>query len=354
MVRTASVLFLLLGLAPALPVAAGNGTDAVPFLKVDTGARSAGMGGAFAAVADDASAVFHNPAGLALADRKEVMVSHAEWLEGIRNESLSYVQPAGAAWSLGAGAAMLFSGDIKRYDRAGAAAGNFTESEGFVSLGAALALGENFSAGAALKKIFQKLDKESASAYAADAGLLYHDEDLRLAFVAQNAGSGLTLYREKFDLPAGYKAAAARRVLGSSWLTVQVTQRPIGGFSASAGAEYRLVLRGDNSVFARAGYASGPGSDAGSGLALGLGLGNSTLKLDYAFTPFGELGNIHRLSLSARFGAGRETPGTRPPAKNDPYERGLPMRVKNKKQPGQRESTQEAPESGGKKSRFTW
>jgi hypothetical protein len=58
-VRRAIVAALLL----ILPAAAQGG-----FLAIEEGARATGMGGAFTAVADDATAVFWNPAGLAFMD----------------------------------------------------------------------------------------------------------------------------------------------------------------------------------------------------------------------------------------------------------------------------------------------
>lgn len=305
MVTRAAVLFLFLGLAPSNPVSAGNGADALPFLKVATGARAAGMGVSFAALADDSSALFQNPAGMTLAERKEVMFSHAEWLEGIRNECLSYVHPTGTAWAYGAGASMLFSGAMTKYDRDGVNTGNFTENEGVFSLGAARALGDSFSGGLAVKSVYQRADKETASAYAVDAGLLYHEEKLRFALVMENAGSKLKLYHDEFSLPLGYKAAAAWRVLDPVWVTAQVTHRPIGGLAFAAGGEYEFVVHGEDAVFVRAGFMSGPGS--GPGIAMGLGMGNRTIKLDYAFTPFGDLGNAHRLSLSVKFGEDKET-----------------------------------------------
>jgi hypothetical protein len=320
MVRRTAALFLTLGLAPLAAALAGTGTDAVPFMKVDTGARAAGMAGAFAAVADDASAVFHNPAGLVLLERSEAMFSHSEWLEGIRNECVSYAHVTGNDWAFGAGASMLFSGSMTKYNRSGASAGSFTENEGFASAAAANRLGENMAAGFALKGIYQKLDQESAAAYAADAGLLYHDYAWRFSLGVENIGSKLKLYREEFDLPAGYKAAAAWRAYEPLWVTAQVTQRPSSGFSASVGTEYGFLVREKDMVYVRAGYLAGPGADAGSGLALGLGLGNSKFKLDYAFTPFGDLGNAHRVSFSLRFGEDRETLRSRD-AGSGPYKK---------------------------------
>ena len=40
------------------------GTTAAQFLKIGVGARAIGMGGAFVAVADDATAIYWNPAGI--------------------------------------------------------------------------------------------------------------------------------------------------------------------------------------------------------------------------------------------------------------------------------------------------
>lgn len=311
MVKRIAAILLIAGAFPVLPVSAGDGTEAVPFMKVDTGARAAAMGGAFAAVADDASAIFHNPAGMAAAGRKELMVSHVEWLEGIRNESLSYVHPAGLNWTFGGGASMLFSGSMAKRDRAGNAIGNFSENEGFFSLGAALILGENFSGGVALKNITQRADKEKATTCSADAGLLYFAPQWRFALAMENLGSGLKLYRQSFDLPLAYKAAAAYRAAGSAWLTAQLTHRPAGGLAGAAGAEYEAAVTERDSVFVRAGYKSGGDEGAGPGIAFGLGIGNPNLKFDYAFTPFGDLGSVHRISLSARFGDAREKARTK-------------------------------------------
>lgn len=48
------------------------------FLKIGAGARAIGMGGAFIAVADDASTAYWNPAGLAYVGSREILFQHSE------------------------------------------------------------------------------------------------------------------------------------------------------------------------------------------------------------------------------------------------------------------------------------
>ena len=58
----------------------------VLFLMITPGARQAAMGEAFVAVANDASAVFWNPAGLAYQQGKEATFMHVNWLPGLTDD----------------------------------------------------------------------------------------------------------------------------------------------------------------------------------------------------------------------------------------------------------------------------
>ena len=69
------------------------GTSSGTFLKIGVGARATALGESFVAVANDPSAIYWNPAGLASLQRQEMMLSHVEWPGDIRYEHLAYVLP---------------------------------------------------------------------------------------------------------------------------------------------------------------------------------------------------------------------------------------------------------------------
>lgn len=69
---------------------------AAEFLKVPVGARALGMGGAFTAVADDATAPWWNPAGMIYLPYREVLPQHAEKFGSLVNHDyLGAVLPLG-------------------------------------------------------------------------------------------------------------------------------------------------------------------------------------------------------------------------------------------------------------------
>jgi hypothetical protein len=62
-------------------------------LKIGIGARAIGLGEAYVAVANDPTAIYWNPAGLASMQRNEVAFSHVEWPADIRYEHIAMVVP---------------------------------------------------------------------------------------------------------------------------------------------------------------------------------------------------------------------------------------------------------------------
>jgi hypothetical protein len=101
---TSKILLSLAAVACVWPAPAGATKFAGAFMADGGGARALGMGSAFVAVADDASAAFFNPAGLVDAPSRELLLMHSERFgDLVDRDYASYVQPlSGEGWASGA------------------------------------------------------------------------------------------------------------------------------------------------------------------------------------------------------------------------------------------------------------
>lgn len=295
----------------------------MPFLKMDAGARGAALSGAYAAAGDDALAVFYNPAGTALTAKKEVLLGHNEWLEGIRNETIAYVQPLGPRLTLFGGINALFSGSMDRYVLPAGAqtperTGTFKVMEGAVSAGLSGRLGPGFYGGAALKALSQQAAGEAELAWAGDAGLLKVFEGWKLGVSASNFGARLKFGSRSFAAPLVIRGGVAVPFLENYLISVEGVKAGSSETAAAVGAEARVRTGPKEYFVMRAGYKTGRSRNAGPGLTAGIGVINRELRVDYAFVPYGDLGDAHRVTVSVRFGAlrpeeARKGYGTLPP-----------------------------------------
>ena len=69
------------------------------------------------------------------------------------------------------------------------------------------------------------------------------------------------------------------------------------------GGEGKLKVTGDMDVFLRAGFNTRSVSELSGtrNISFGAGLRYTDYSLDYAFSPFGDLGAVHRISTSITF-----------------------------------------------------
>ena len=91
------ILILLTGFiqtkAQLFPVLGGQraGISTAQFLKIGVGGRASALGDAFVAIANDASALYWNPAGLSQFQSNEIFFSHNEWVVDINHDFLGAV-----------------------------------------------------------------------------------------------------------------------------------------------------------------------------------------------------------------------------------------------------------------------
>ncbi|PIR15262.1 MAG: hypothetical protein COV48_15350, partial [Elusimicrobia bacterium CG11_big_fil_rev_8_21_14_0_20_64_6] len=108
--------------------------ETASFLDIGVSARALGMGGAYTALADDANAIYWNPAGLARLDKREFTASHAEMFESTRLDFLAYAQPTSQG-TFAAGLTYLSQGKIEGRDGLGRPTAGYDASDAALSLG---------------------------------------------------------------------------------------------------------------------------------------------------------------------------------------------------------------------------
>ena len=288
------------------------GTSSGEFLTIAVSARCAAMGEACSALANDASALYWNPAGLMDVAGRSLVFMHAPYLADTVFDYAAYAQNVPDVGSWGVSVQYMNMGDIAGTNASGQDTGSFRPYDVAVTLGFATYISglnkypeERFVLGAGAKIVSSKITQRD-STIAADAGLLtpyMFDNKFRLSLTVSNMMGSLRYYQESFPLPLTLRAGS-RALIAKSWdftadlVAVQDSYPFIAmgtEIRAQIGKTTRLALRGGFNTRSVSDY------EGFRNVSMGLGLGGSFLTVDYAFTPFGDLGNAQRLSCSLSF-----------------------------------------------------
>ncbi len=300
--KSASWLLLLTALAVAAPRArADGGADALEFLILDGHSRPTALGGAYSALAADASALRYNPAGLARVRSDEASVTHNQYIQGVTHQQVSVAVRQG----FGVEFNYLDFGKIARTtlsrpDGTGERTGlNDTSlAAGYGTAYGPLALG------GALKYFRESIDTLAVSGYAADLGALYTPERvprLNLGASLLNVGPEVRYQSLKQKLPTTLRLGAAYAFdagANGNTVTAEITKQRTDAPLLSLGGETVFA----RSVAFRLGYTMR--NNTGLGLTGGVGWMWERLIIGYAFSPYGDLGLAHRLTLTYRWGDG--------------------------------------------------
>ncbi len=151
----------LIGAGPLASVHAQVGGAAVVFLKIEPDSRAAGMGNAGVALADNASASFWNPAGLAFQQGTELGLTHSNWLPefnaGLFYEYFMAKRHVPGWGTFGGHITYLFLGEHEGRDGQNNPTGTFRSYDLAVGLSYGVKLSETFALGASARFIYSNL-----------------------------------------------------------------------------------------------------------------------------------------------------------------------------------------------------
>jgi hypothetical protein len=330
-----------------------GGVTASPYLNIGVGARPSGMGEAYTAVVDNVDAAWWNPGNLVKVENPQFAFMHNQNYGDTSYEYLAVGFPAQQLgidiWgTIGITALLVRVGDVEitKEDMDGTYSEGYEDYKKYSGVqyqgagGAVIGLSYSwqaakmFSIGATLKIINQKIANEQGWIPAIDVGILSNTnlKGFDVGIVFQNVTfMQMSQIKEAPDapLPLNLKFGICYKfprlftsesdprdkfVFGLDGIySIQPANMP---FKLQTGIEYSFNVSGIN-FSPRVGYRfNGQDfiSDLGglAGLTTGFGISKNftgvDVALDYAFIPYGILGQSHRIGLTINVGEPTATP----------------------------------------------
>lgn len=200
------VIATVLALCVTSPAQAQPGQAAVPFLRIAPDSRSAGMGNTGVALADNANAMFWNPAGLGYQSDTQLGLTHANWLPefnaGLFYEYLVGTYHVEGAGTFGGHVTFLNLGESERRVGPGpeGLVGEFRSYDLALGGSYGVKLLERFSIGTGIRAIYSNLaptteNVESGTAFSAafDLAGLYRSRPMSIASTDVTVSAGFNL-----------------------------------------------------------------------------------------------------------------------------------------------------------------
>ncbi|NQT35310.1 PorV/PorQ family protein, partial [bacterium] len=212
--RGASVLSALILLPLVAFGQAKVGTAGLQFLKIGASARAVGMGEAFTAVSDDASALYYNPAGLIQLTKPEATFTMINYPAGIKLIQIGGVMPVpNISGVVGIQMTSLFTDKMDETTPAQpyGTGRTFTVSDMAAGATCCLRLTDKFSVGASLKFLQERLADKTATGWSSDMGTFYTTgwRRINIGMVIQHFGADMNFVDSPFPLPMIFKFGAS-------------------------------------------------------------------------------------------------------------------------------------------------
>lgn len=316
-----------------------TGTSAATFLKIGVGSRALGMGEAYTTQAEDITAMYWNPSGLATEQNIQLLFNHYYYFAGMSYDYGAFAIPIDEVGTFGAFISYLNEGSIERttvtYPEG--TGEQVTASSMAVGLSFARMLTDRFSIGGTVKYIQESIWHENSNGVAFDVGVLYKaffknvkigmsisnfgtalqmsgrdilvQHDINTSMAGNNPNVNSNLQTDSYSMPVLFRVGISADILRDffnikkqDWIVSIDAVHPSDNYEyVNIGTELKLF----NIVSLRTGYRNmflkgrDGGLSFGAGVKADVGLG--TLEFDYANVDFGLLQRQNNISIILSF-----------------------------------------------------
>lgn len=295
------------------------GTSAAQFLKIGIGARAMALGEAYVAVANDASALHWNPAGISQFSSNEVVFSYNRWFADLQITYAGAVYHLDPANTFGAFCAALYCDDMQETTELQPFGTGRYFSYGDMLAGVTYArnMTDKFSFGLTLKYLQETMAELTMRSVLFDLGTYYKTgwKTIRFAVAVSNFANelgpeGSYTYEDlanntikvtkfqKFSPPIIFRIGLAGEIFQKNnhkvTTSIQLNHPNDNSENLNWGVEYWMA----NVLALRAGYiTSRADRDFSFGAGLRLPIARSEVRLDYSLVNFGRLGYVSQYTL---------------------------------------------------------
>jgi len=313
-----------------------TGTTVANYLNIDVGSRAIAMGGSFVSIANDASAMYWNPAGIARLENNSALFCHTKWIADIDINFVGLTVPVQGLGTVGVNAKFISMDRMEKttIDNPDGSGEFFDAGSYIMGLSLARELTNNFAIGANFKYINESIYNSNASAIAFDIGTLFTTpfNGLQIGMSISNYGTKMRmegkdlltqirvddqyngtsettnayLKTDEFDLPLMFRFGISMDVLkgkGKSNLLLSADALHPSNSSECLNLGLEYVY---NHFFAlRTGYNSLFNEELNTGFSIGGGLifsvAGTKMILDYGYQDFNELLDAQMFTLGMNF-----------------------------------------------------
>ena len=306
--------FLILAVSPV----SFAGVDAMPHLRLGAGARSIGLGGAFTAIADDATATVWNPAGLGSAADLSLNFSTQQLDLDRSHNFIALTKALGSAGSIGIAITNAGVSGIQQYDANERYSGEFGYSSNAYSLSYGIGFG-NFGVGLTGRMLTDNFGAEGVENQSGfggvDIGLMGHALHIDIGeekvptfhygIVAKYLGASLgdDTVPMVINLGVAYNLYMGNVVTFAADIEQESVNLDESATSLRLGAEYTILTYKSTALAIRGGVRA---SRDAQNLFGGFGVNIGGLQIDYAIqdgmaSEINGVGSTHFASLSYRY-----------------------------------------------------